>query len=198
MLDNKLQKTLFHFTSVATTWFPRSGAWFFDHTIPPILGSKILVNHIFKKNLGTVQTVPQFKKILVIPDIHIGDAIMMQGAVQAFRDFFPDAQIDYVIKKSIACLIEGNPAISNLYPLFTGKVFPTESDVDSIKKLVSENAYDLCFNCSPFFADSQLFPKKQKMLNFLTGAPQLVRNDIDKVGINHCIFQSVTSEKLPV
>jgi ADP-heptose:LPS heptosyltransferase len=190
MLDNKFQKTLFHLTSVATTWFPRGGAWFFDHTIPPIAGNKLLVNHIFRKNLETVRSVPQFKKILVIPDIHIGDAVMMQGAVQAFRDFFPEARIDYVIKKSVACLIDGNPAISNLYPLFTGTVFPTESDVNSIKKLVTENQYDLCFNCSPFFEDSRLFPKNQKMLNFLTGAPQLVRNDIDQASLNHFLFQS--------
>jgi ADP-heptose:LPS heptosyltransferase len=190
MLDNKLQKTLFHLTSVATTWFPRGGAWFFDHTIPPILGNKLLVKHIFQKNLRTVQAVPQFKKILVIPDIHIGDAVMMQGAVQAFRDYFPDARVDYVIKKSVACLIEGNPAISNLYPLFTGSVFPTENDVDSIKKLVAENHYDICFNCSPFFEDDHLFPPGQKILNFMTSAPQMARNDIDQVSLNHFAYQS--------
>ncbi len=190
MIDNKFQKKLFHLTSVLTTWFPRGGAWFFDHTIPPILGNKLLVSHIFRKNFKTVQNVSQFKKILVIPDIHIGDAVMMQGAVQAFRDFFPEARIDYVIKKSVASLIDGNPAISNLYPLFTGTVFPNGNDVDSIKKLVVENRYDLCFNCSPFFEDNRLFPKGQKILNFMTGAPQLARNDIDHVSINHFLFQS--------
>ncbi len=190
MLDNKFQKILFHLTSVLTTWFPRGGAWFFDHTIPPILGNKLLVKQVFGKNLKIVRSVPQFKKILIIPDIHIGDAVMMQGAVQAFRDFFPDARIDYAIKKSVACLIDGNPAITNLYPLFTGSVFPTESDVEGIKKLVRENQYDLCFNCSPFFENSRLFPKGQKILNFMTSAPQLVRNDIDRVSLNHFLFQS--------
>jgi len=190
MLDNKFQKTLFHLTSQATTWFPRGGAWFFDHTIPPILGNKLLVEHVFKKNLNAIKKVPKFEKILVIPDIHIGDAVMMQGAVQAFRDFFPTARIDYVIKKSAACLIEGNPAISNLYPLFTGAIYPAESDIESIQKLVAENRYDLCFNCSPFFEDDRLFPKGQKILNFLTSAPQMVRNDIDKSGLNHFVFQS--------
>src|SRR5581483_3277028 len=131
MLDNKLQKTLFHWTSLLTTYFPRGGAWFFDHTIPPILGNRWLVKKVFQDNLKTAQAVPQFKKILVIPDIHIGDAVMMQGAVQAFRDFFPQARIDYVIKQSVACLIEGNPAISNLYPLFTGTLFPGPTDVES-------------------------------------------------------------------
>lgn len=190
MLDNKLQKTIFHWTSLLTTWFPRGGAWFFNSTIPPILGNKLLVQHIRHKNLRNLRGVPQFKKILVIPDIHIGDAVMMQGAVQAFRDFFPAARIDYVIKKSVACLIEGNPAISNLYPVFTGGVFPDPNDIESIQKLVVENQYDLCFNCSPFFEDDRLFPQGQKILNFLTVAPQLVRNEIDQTGINHFLFQS--------
>jgi len=190
MLDNKLQKIIFHLTSVVTTWFPRAGAWFFDHTIPPILGNKLLVRYISRKNLRNIRSVPQFRKILVIPDIHIGDAVMLQGAVHAFRDFFPEARVDYVIKKSIACLIEGNPAISNLYPVFTGTVFPEKSDVENIQKLVAENQYDLCFNCSPFFEDGRLFHKSQKFLDFMTVAPQLVRNDIDQTGINHFLFQS--------
>lgn len=188
-MNNKLQKYLFHLTSLLTTWFPRAGAWFFNTTLTPVIGNRLLVGHVFRKNLKTVQGVPQFKRILVIPDIHIGDAVMMQGAVHAFRDFFPDARIDYVIKKSVACLIEGNPAISNLYPYFTGTVFPTESDIQSIQKLVAENNYDLCFNCSPFFEDGRLFPKGQKFLDFMTVAPQLVRNDIDQTGINHFLFQ---------
>lgn len=190
MINNNLQKFLFHLTSLLTTWFPRFGAWFLNALIEPILGNKFLVDLIREKNLKKIREVKQFKKILVIPDIHIGDAIMLQGAVMAFRDFFPDARIDYIIKNSVACLIEGNPAISNLYPYFTGTVFPTPSDIESIKKLVMENQYDLCFNCSPFFEDHSLFPKGQKILNLMTVAPQLVRNDIDQVGLNHFMTQS--------
>ncbi len=190
MLDNKFQKFLFHLTSVATTWFPRGGAWFFDHTLPPLLGNKLLVNQLFRKNLRIIQKVRRFERILVIPDIHIGDAIMLQGAVHAFRDFFPDARVDYVIKKSVACLIEGNPAISNLYPLFTGSVFPSPSDIEGVKQLVAENHYDLCFNCSPFFENSRLFPKGQAILNLMTVAPQIVRNDLDRKGLNHFLYQS--------
>ena len=190
MLDNKLQKTLFHLTSQLTTYFPRGGAWFFDHTIPYILGNPFLVDLINHQNLERIKKVKKFDRILVIPDIHIGDAIMLQGAVYAFRAHFPNARIDYVIKKSVACLIEGNPVISNLYPLFTGTVFPEESDIQAVKKVVAENDYDLCFNCSPFFEDDSLFPKGQAILNFMSVAPRLVRNDLDHTGSNHFLHQS--------
>ncbi|HUO58830.1 MAG TPA: glycosyltransferase family 9 protein [bacterium] len=187
MMNNNLQKTLFHFTSLLTTWFPRGGAKFFNTLIPPILGNKILVRKVHESNLKTLRKVRQFKKILVIPDIHIGDAVMVQGAVAVFRDFFPEARIDLIVKKAVACLIEGNPDISNLYPYFTGTVFPTREDIESIKKLVVENQYDLCFNASPFFEDTTLFPKGQAILNFMTTAPQVVRNDTDQTGVNHIV-----------
>ena len=189
MLDNKLQKFLFHLTSVLTTWFPRFGSWFFDTVIPPIVGNKPLIRHLDRKNMNVLRQVEKFDRILVIPDVHIGDAIMMQAAVTAFRDFFPDARIDYVVKKTVACLMEGNPDISNLYPVFTGAPLPNQSDIDHVKRIVAENHYDLCFNCSPFFEDSRLFPLGQKILNLMTVAPQMVRNDIDQVGNNHFLFQ---------
>jgi heptosyltransferase-2 len=189
MKANQLQKSLFHLTSVVTNHFPRAGARFFDFTILPVVGNEFLVHELFEHNQKLMGDTP-LQKILVIPDIHIGDAVMMQAAVQAFRDFFPKAQIDYVIKKSVVDLIDGNPAISHLYPYFTGTNFPTDEDIESVKKLVAENQYDLCLNCSPFFEDSRLFPEGQKIINFMTVAPQLLQNEKNKTGINHFLFQA--------
>jgi len=112
----------------------------------------------------------------------------MQSAVSAFRDFFPEARIDYIVKKSVACIMEGNPDISNLYPLFTGGIFPSENDLVSLKKLMEENQYDLCYNCSPFFGPED-FPQGQTVLNFLTTASQITRNEMDQIGNNHSLFQ---------
>ena len=147
-----------------------------------------MADHVFQKNLVIIRRVKYFEKILVVPDIHIGDAIMIQAGVSAFRDFFPHAQIDYVVKKSVACLIEGNPDITNLFPVFTGSVFPNPEDLEKLKKLVVENHYDLCYNCSPFFEDTQHFPKGQPILNFMTVAPQIMRNEMDHKGKSHSVF----------
>jgi len=189
MLNNPIQKAIFHLTSQVTTWFPRGGAKFFDTVIPPLLGNRFLVDRTDRKNLAILKSVKKFERILVIPDIHIGDAVMLQGAVTAFRDFFPNARIDYVIKKSVACLLEGHPDVSNLYPVFTGGIFPNEADIAAIRKIATDTPYDLCFNCSPFFGDKD-FPKGQKLLSLLTVAPRSVRNDIDRTGINHFMFLS--------
>jgi len=191
-LENKVQKFIFHLTSILTFLFPRTGAKFLDSLVLPILGHRLLVKGIFRRNSRIVKNLRLVQRILVIPDIHIGDAIMMQGAVQAFRDFFPSARIDYVVKKSAASLIIGNPAISHVYPRFVGTSFPTSDDIQCLQELVAENHYDLCFNASSFFDDAKLFSRGQVFLNFMTVAPQLMRNESDRTGNNHFLHQSYT------
>jgi hypothetical protein len=190
MLDNPIQKTLFHLTSLATTWFPRGGAWFFDHTIIPIVGNRLVVDTVFRKNLKTVKSVGEIKKILVVSDIHIGDAILAAGGVVAFRDFFPQAQIDFVVKKSVGCFFEGNPDITNLYPVFTGGRYPDPGDQEFVRKLTHENKYDICMNCCPFLEDREIFPKNQGVLNMMSMASQILRNLIDRKGSCHFMYMS--------
>ncbi len=188
--ENKIQKFLFHLTSLLTAWFPQSGSRLLNALIPPVLGHQLLVKNAFNKNLRILKGIPRFGKILVISDIHIGDAVMMQGAVMAFRDYFHGAQIDYVVKKSVAGLIGGNPAITRLYPLFTGSVFPAPEDIQAVHQLVQENHYDLCFNASSLLQDKWLFSKKQAVLNFMTTAPQVIRREMNREGINHFLHLS--------
>src|ERR1700677_574009 len=188
MLDNPFQKFLFHLTSLLTTWFPKGGAWFFNTFIPPIGGNKLLIRYLNRKSQKTIQSVKKFERILVIPDIHIGDAILAQGGLKVFKDYFPDARVDFIVKKSIASLFEGNPNISNLYPVFNGVVFPSEADLENVKRIAAENNYDLCYNCSPFFENESLFPKGQKILNYVTIAPQIIRNEMDQAGNSHIAF----------
>lgn len=89
MLDNKVSKTFFHLTSVLTDWFPKGGAWLFDRALLPFLGNPALVRYVFGQNLKIVRGVKEFKKLLVVADIHIGDSILAAAGVTAFRDFSP-------------------------------------------------------------------------------------------------------------
>lgn len=190
MLDNKISNTFFDFTSKVTTLFPKGGAWFFDHTLIPAVGNPLVRRLTGRYNRSILQSIHAFQRILVVSDIHIGDAILAAGGVAVFRDFFPEARIDYVIKNSVACLFEGNPAISNLYPVFTGGQFPNDSDLASVKKLSFENDYDLCLNCCPFIEDGEIFPPGQKVLNAVTFAPKALMNLTGKTGSCHFMYNT--------
>jgi hypothetical protein len=104
-MNTRLQRVFFAGTSRLTDVFPVLGAHLLDTTIRPSYGSRTLsavFNHASRK---VMERTMAFRRFLVIPDTHIGDAVMMQSSLIALRDFFPDAEIDYVVNKTAAPLI---------------------------------------------------------------------------------------------
>lgn len=190
MLDNSISSAFFDLTSKLTAQFPKEGAWLFDHTLIPAIGNKLVKRLSERHNLRIVRSVPSFQRILVISDIHIGDSILAAGGVSAFRDYFPDARIDYVVKRSVACLFEGNSEISHLYPVFTGDRFPDRADLEAVQKLVRENQYDLYLNCCPFIENKQITPGGRKVLNMVTAAPSVLLNLTRDEGYCHFMYQT--------
>jgi heptosyltransferase-2 len=186
----RLQERLFHLSSVLTARFPRAGSTILDSTIVPLVGSPVVAWHARRQNLALLRGVREFRRILVVADIHIGDAIMMQAPVSALRDFFPDADIDYVIKKDVVSLVEGNPEISRVWPLYTGSPLATESDRQGVRDIAHAGDYDVCFNFHPFFDGPGVFPPRLTVINFLSHASVLVRNEFHPVAPNHFLYQA--------
>jgi ADP-heptose:LPS heptosyltransferase len=190
MKPNLLYEASFHFTSALTDRFPRAGAKLFDSILVPLLGNSLLRRHSVQHSRRRLEKARGFRKIVVLPDIHIGDSIMMQAAVSALRDFFPDAEIDYVVKKTVTGLIEGNPEISCLIPLFTGATMPVESDLRGLKALLSARGYDVCINFNPFLGDGPLFPLNLAVIHFVDHVSFLVWNEFHPTAPNHFLYQA--------
>ncbi len=182
-----LSQSFFKFTSRITRWFPRRGAKALDGIFFPLLGNQWLVDSFHKTNQQKLKKLTAFQRLLVISDIHIGDAVLIQTAVSALRDFFPNARIDYMVKKSAACLLEGHPDVSELWPVFTGARFPNQSDIQNVQEMSVE--YDAVFNFCPFLKPDS-FPEKNKTFHVLTYAADFARNEWKGTGINHISFQS--------
>jgi ADP-heptose:LPS heptosyltransferase len=133
----------------------------------------------------TMRKVKAFRRFLVIPDTHIGDAVMMQSALLAVRDFFPDAEVDYVTNKVVAPLIEGNPDVNRVIPLYSNRQFPTPAEVGAIRNIVRGGRYDLCFNICPFLGTREIAEPGQLVARFMNRAPTIIRNEDDPSKINH-------------
>jgi len=188
-MRNPVQALFFGWTSQLTRYFPRTGARLLDFFIRPIAGSRllsVLFSGMNRKRLGKVRS---FRRILVHPDIHIGDAIMAQSVVTALRDCFPDAEVDLVVNRSVSPLIEGNPEINRMFPIYSGGSFPPESELEAVGRLMGERKYDLCINISPFLAGNKLAKKIQPVFDFMSHAPTITRNESTTSQINHIVFQ---------
>ena len=120
----RTQKALFAGTSRLTDAFPAAGARLLDGAIRPALGSRTLTRWYAWRNRAIVRRPRALRRFLVLPDIHIGDAVMTQPALAAVRDFFPEAEIDYAANRMVAPLIEGHPDATRVLPLLSGAQFP--------------------------------------------------------------------------
>jgi ADP-heptose:LPS heptosyltransferase len=180
-------RPFFYLTSQLTRWFPKTGAKILDGILMPLLGNRLLVDYFERRNRRAFEKIDRFNQILVIADIHIGDTMFSQTAISALKDFFPNAQVDYAVKKTMVGLLEGNPDINHVWPVFTGAQFPNESDISAIRELSAN--YDLVFNFCPFLPKS-VFPAKEKTFDFMSRTAVFVRNERVPGSCNHIAFQA--------
>jgi ADP-heptose:LPS heptosyltransferase len=190
MRQKKPYKTFFRTSSLLTDFSPRMGAWLLNKTIASLVGNRLMLNNFLRKNISQLKQIEEFRKILVIGDLNIGDAINLQASISALRDFFPDAEIDYMINRDAVDLIEGNPEISTLWPILTNRPFPQENDFINVEQIVSKKRYNMIFNFCPFFKEFRLFPKGQKVINYAALVVRLVWNEKDLTDKNHIVHQA--------
>ncbi len=79
-------------------------------------------------------------KILIIRLSSIGDIILTTPVVKEIRSKFPDARLDYIIKKRFADIIRHNPYINNLIEFDETEGFKALSE---LKKDIKNEKYDL-------------------------------------------------------
>ncbi len=89
-------------------------------------------------------------KFLVIQTAFIGDAILATAVLEKLHEFYPAAQIDYLIRKGNEQLFENHPFIKNLL-IWDKKNGKLKNQMDLIGKIRKER-YDQVINCQRHFS----------------------------------------------
>lgn len=173
-----------------TDRLPGAGARLLDATIVPFIASRSMERRYFAREEHALSQLGCIRRILVLADVHLGDAVMHQSMVTALRDFFPSAEIDYAVSRSAVCLVAGNPEITRLQPLYTGSPLPSASDLQNVADLCRGGGFDLVVNACPFFHHGNPIPRDLPVLDFTGHAPQLLRNEQAPSKPNHFLYQA--------
>jgi ADP-heptose:LPS heptosyltransferase len=182
-------KKLFQFTSLVTDVFPRNGARVLDLAVRSLLGNTLVLKAVEHQARRALRKTVRLERILIAADLNIGDAVIAQAAVSAAREIFPEAVIDCVVKQSAGGLIEGNPEISTLYPLYEGAPFPLERDLEGLARISAQGKYDLVINFSPM-VDDRVFGETS-VVNYSMMAAELIRNESrGSDAVNNVVYQS--------
>jgi heptosyltransferase-2 len=92
----------------------------------------------------------ELKKILIIQTAFIGDVVLATPLIEALHKDFPDAQIDFLLRKGNESLLEGHPYLHNV--LIWNK---QENKLNNLQKIIKEvrtENYDAVFNLQRFFS----------------------------------------------
>ncbi len=92
-------------------------------------------------------------KILIIRLSSIGDIILTSPFIRQTRIAFPEAQIDYIVKKQFSELLIFNPHIDNVCSLGTSK---KNEKMTELRKKIKKQKYDLIFDLHNNFRSNWL------------------------------------------
>jgi heptosyltransferase-1/heptosyltransferase-2 len=165
---------LFRASSALTDHFPGAGARFLDALVNASAGNERLHSREMARARATLARAKGFDRILVVADLNIGDAIMLQSFVSALRDFLPAAQIDYAVSGLARDLVNG-PDVSTLFPIYRGSGVHADGDIDGVRHLTEARHYDLVFNLCPFFPDHAIAPPGTPVVGWTALGTLLIR-----------------------
>lgn len=103
----------------------------------------------------------KFNKILVIQTASIGDVVLATPVVEKLRTCFPDAQLDFLLKKGIEGLLKNNPNINEV--LVWDKTGKKYVHLKTLIQEIRERKYDCVVNLQRFASSG--------LITVLSGAP---------------------------
>ncbi len=124
---------------------------FVHHALKALASSKT-VNHILKKaEAYRLRKIRRLHRILVVSDMNIGDAVIVQSFITSLKAAFPYLKISYIYQHKALPLIRANPFIEEHFPFFRNIGFPCKKDIRILKNTIKKNDFDLIFNFCPYF-----------------------------------------------
>ena len=130
----------------------RISAPFLDRILKNLSANKTVNDFLKKLEIKRLGNIYKLKRVLIIPDINIGDAIITQSFISPLKNIFPDIEISYVYQRKAYFLIKANPYIDKHLPLFRSFGYPSKKDCKSLKKIIEKYDFDLIFNFCPYFS----------------------------------------------
>src|SRR5258706_16049953 len=91
---------------------------------------------------------PRFQSFLIIQTAFIGDVILATGLIEKLHQHYPDASIDFLLRKGNEGLLTGHPLLRNV--LIWDKKESKISNLFKVISLVRSNQYDGVVNVHRF------------------------------------------------
>ena len=148
------------------------------------------------------------QKFLVIQTAFLGDAILATGLLEKLHAYFPEAAIDFLVRKGNDGLFNGHPFINEL--LVWNKKEGKLSNLWKMLQKIRKNNYDKVINVQRFAATGMLtafsgakekigFDKNPLSFLFTRSVPHVISTDaqpLHEVERNNALIRHFTDDKV--
>ena len=129
-----------------------------------------------KRNSKKLLQINRLKRVLIIPDINIGDAMIGQSFIAPLKNAFPDIEISYIYQRKASPLVCTNPNIDEHFPLFRNIGYPSDKDFANLQNLLKGFHFDLIFNLNPYFTSKHFRSASAPVIYSTRLVSNIIRN----------------------
>jgi ADP-heptose:LPS heptosyltransferase len=139
-------------TDLAPSFIPR----IVESIILALRGNSFLYRLYLCHQRRQLATPTEIKRVLIIGDLGIGDAVMLEHSVRVVKEYFPDASVDYSCNRYAGDLVRGYPGTRHVFGVFQGHGEALENDLRQMKAIAEKYDYSVILNFSPFISQKNL------------------------------------------
>jgi ADP-heptose:LPS heptosyltransferase len=143
------------------------------------------------------------KRILIIQTAFIGDVILATALVEKLHDYFPNSEIDFLVRKGNQALLKNNPYINTVLVWEKGK--KKFKHLFLLKRAIKKNRYDLVVTAHRFASSGYLaafsgakhivgFKKNPFSFKFSHSIEHNLSSGLHEVERNQLLIASITDE----
>jgi ADP-heptose:LPS heptosyltransferase len=151
MTNTGASKLGFRILDALTDAFPSVVPKLFQRYFIKLIGSRIVFewfqNRYKRQALGLTNP----ERILVIPDINIGDSVLLQAGVKGIQQAFPYAEVHYLCNATGGELFKSMPNVKVHNFLRGSEGMPTADDYRNLREVIERNSFSMIINFCAFF-----------------------------------------------
>ncbi len=147
----------------------------------------------------------KLNKILIIQTAFIGDVILATSIVEKLSIFYPDAKLDFLLRKGNEGLLENHPKLNEI--LVWNKKKGKYSNLKLLSKTIHKNKYDLVVNLQRFASSGMLtafsgaklkigFKKNPLSFLFTSSFEHTIGNGLHETARNQKLIEHFTDSVL--
>jgi len=144
-------------------------------------------------------------KILIIQTAFIGDVILATPIIEKLQKFFPNAKVDFLLRKGNQGLLENHPYITKV--LVWDKKKSKQKNLIKILQAVRNEKYDYVINLQRFFSTGFItaFSKGKKTIGFnknpfsflfTNSIKHKIENGVHEIERNLSLITEITDNKI--